>query len=40
MTLPAAQALGVLACAMAASMIYLWTLVQRVRAESGCPRCE
>lgn len=38
MTLPAAQALGVMACAVAASVIYLSALVQGVRSENGGAR--
>jgi hypothetical protein len=38
MTLPAAQALGLMACAVAASVIYLWSLVQGIRSENSSPQ--
>jgi hypothetical protein len=38
MTVPTAQALGVIACAVIASAIYLATLVHGVRSEKSGPR--
>jgi hypothetical protein len=38
MTLPAAQALGVMACAVAAFVIYLMTHVQDIRSEDNGPQ--